>query len=155
MQGISPNSRKSYPDLDKERAVNAAAENPTRIISDIIGPRVQLGVALEDIAERTGITVRRVRAYFHGEVAKPRPIEVRALRQLRDEAVSPRTPAGFVDRAEFERLKADKDAEIASLRADITRVQETIALAAALGAGGFSRTAREQMAASGSLVDGG
>jgi len=155
MQGISPNSRKSYPDLDKERAVNAAAETPSRIISDIIGPRVQLGVALEDIAERTGITVRRVRAYFHGEVAKPRPIEVKALRQLRDEAGRPNVPAGFVDRAEFERLKADRDAEIAELRASLARVEETIALAAALGASGFSRAARGEVASPGGVAGGG
>lgn len=135
--------------------MHTAIEDPSRIIADIIGPRVQLSAALEDIAERTGITVRRVRAYWNGEVTKPRPIELKALRELRDGTTKERpAPAGFVSWEEFERVKAERDAQIAELRADLARVQETIALAAALGSRGFSAGARREMEAASRMADG-
>lgn len=155
MQDISSASRKSLPNLEKGKAVDSTAETPSSIIESIIGPRVQLGTKLEDIADKTGITLRRVRAYWAGEVAKPRKLEIKALLELRDEVVrSKPAPAGFVDWAEFERLKAEKDAEIAELRAGLARLAETIALAAALGSRGFSAEARREMAGQSGMADG-
>lgn len=155
MQDISSASRKSLPNSEKGKAVDFTAETPASIIESIIGPRVQLGTKLEEIADKTGITLRRVRAYWAGEVAKPRRLEIKALLELRDEVVQSKpAPSGFVDWAEFERLKAEKDAEIAELRADLARVAETIALAAALGARGFSAEARREMEATRRVADG-
>lgn len=117
----------------------STADNPAELIADIIGPRVKLEAKLMDIAEKTGITIRRVKAYFHGEVAKPRPIEVRALRQLRDEVEQePAPPAGFVSWNEFERVRAERDAEIAKLKADLDGLKTTIGMALAAGLLGHS-----------------
>jgi len=149
MQEMSPNSREGLPSASKRRVMTAAAETPKNIIRDIIGPRAygfNVKPMLADIADRTGMTVRRVRAYWNEEVNNPRPLEVKALKELRDGRTERAVPPDVAARiAKLERLKEARDAEVAELRARLARVEETIALARALVAGGMGGQASPEV----------